>query len=133
MKRRSAREKALQALFQIDVGKIDVDEAYEYVLNDEETDEFLKQLIYGTVSNLSEIDELISQCLDHWKLDRLANVDRNILRMAVYEMKYLDEIPTSVSINEAVEIAKVFGDEKSGSFVNAVLSKVKNVLESNLE
>lgn len=128
MNRRTAREKALQALFQIDVGKADVREAYIHVLNEEEKDSFLEKILFGTMENLSEIDGLIEANLENWKLSRLANVDRNLLRMAVFEMKYVEDIPHSVTINEAVEIAKVFGDDKSSRFVNGVLSKVKDAI-----
>lgn len=128
MKRRTAREKALQALFQIDLAKSDANESYQYVLNGAKEDEYLKQLVFGTVKHLNEIDEIIKSNLENWTLERLGNVDRNILRLAVFEMKYVEEIPHSVSINEAVEIAKQYGDENSGKFVNGVLSKVKSSL-----
>jgi transcription antitermination protein NusB len=126
MKRRIARERALQALFQIDVSKTDPEEAINNV--SEEDDPFLRQLVFGTVEHLSEIDSLIEENLEYWTLDRLGNVDRALLRMAVYEMKYLEDIPFSVSMDEAVEIAKIYGDEKSGKFINGVLSKIKDAL-----
>jgi transcription antitermination protein NusB len=126
MKRRTAREKALQALFQVDVSKTDPEEAIKNV--SEKDDPFLRQLVLGTVEHLSEIDSLIEEHLENWTLERLGNVDRALLRLAVFEMKYLEEIPFSVSMNEAVEIAKIYGDEKSGKFINGVLSKVKEAL-----
>ncbi|MCU9613832.1 transcription antitermination factor NusB [Caldibacillus lycopersici] len=129
MNRRTAREKALQAIFQVDVGKVDAEQAYEHVLEDEEKDPFLEKVIYGTINHLEEIDQLISEHLENWTISRLANVDRNILRISVYEMKYMEEIPTSVAINEALEIAKKFGDENSSRFINGVLSKVKKALD----
>lgn len=130
MKRRTAREKALQALFQIDVGGAETTEAYEYILDTEEDNDFLKSLIFGTMEHKEEIDELITEHLENWKLERLANVDRNLLRLTVYEMKYLDDIPLSVSIDEAVEIAKIYGDDRSSRFINGVLSKIKLSLEN---
>jgi transcription antitermination protein NusB len=126
MKRRTAREKALQALFQVDVSKTDPEEAIKNV--SEKDDPFLRQLVLGTVEHLSEIDSLIEEHLENWTLERLGNVDRALLRLAVFEMKYLEEIPFSVSMDEAVEIAKIYGDEKSGKFINGVLSKVKEAL-----
>jgi len=126
MKRRTAREKALQALFQIDIGKNDTMEAYKYSLDGNEEDEYLKQLIFGTVEHLKDIDSIITSNLENWTLDRLGNVDRNLLRLAVYEMKYMADVPHSVAINEAIEIAKQYGDDQSSKFINGVLSKVKN-------
>ncbi|AMX82943.1 N utilization substance protein B [Geobacillus subterraneus] len=129
MKRHEAREKALQVLFQIDVGHIPPDEALGNVAGSGEVDPFLRQLVFGVVEHQEEIDELLRANLEKWTLERVANVDRVILRMATYEMKYIDEVPVSVSIDEAVELAKKFGDWKSGSFVNGVLSKVKAALQ----
>jgi len=128
MNRRTAREKALQTLFQYDVGKTDLKDAYVHVLGDDNKNEFLERLVFGTREHLEEIDELIKKHLEKWSFHRLANVDRNILRIAVFELKYMDDIPGNVTINEAVEIAKRFGDENSGRFVNGVLSKIKEAL-----
>lgn len=89
MKRRVAREKALQALYQIDMSGADPAEALEYVLEEEESDFFLKTLIEGTMENRNEIDEEIEKHLEKWTLSRLAKVDLNILRIGVYELKYL--------------------------------------------
>ncbi|MBD8070399.1 transcription antitermination factor NusB [Bacillus sp. PS06] len=124
MKRRTAREKALQALFQIDMSESDPREAIESVLEDEEADEFLTQLVLGVVEHKEEIDILLRKNLEKWNLERLANVDRSILRLAIYELNHLEEIPPKVSIDEAIELAKTFGDESSSRFINAVLSKV---------
>jgi len=129
MKRHEAREKALQALFQIDVGHIPPEEALGNVAGSGEVDSFLHQLVFGVVEHQGEIDELLRANLEKWTLERIANVDRTILRMATYEMKYVDEVPVGVSLDEAVELAKKFGDWKSGSFVNGVLSKVKAALQ----
>ncbi|KYD13683.1 hypothetical protein B4168_0504 [Anoxybacillus flavithermus] len=128
MKRHEAREKALQALFQIDVGRIPPEEALQNVMGGEEADSFLRQLVFGVTEHQEEIDELLRANLEKWTLERVANVDRAILRMAAYEMKYLDDVPVKVSLDEAVELAKKFGDTKSGRFVNGVLSKVKDAL-----
>ncbi|MDQ0161396.1 transcription antitermination factor NusB [Bacillus alveayuensis] len=131
MKRRTARKKALQALFQIDIAHTSPKEAIEHVLQGEEADEFLTRLVEGTNNHMQEIDEMIKPFLVNWKIERLAAVDRTILRMAVYEMKYEKDIPVNVTLNEAIELAKTFGDEKSGRFVNGVLSSVKNSLEES--
>ncbi|MGG3841486.1 transcription antitermination factor NusB [Anoxybacillus kestanbolensis] len=127
MKRHTAREKALQALFQIDVGDIEPHAAIANVV-ETETDPFMETLVFGVVEHQKEIDDILRQHLEKWTLERVANVDRSILRMAVFEMKYMDDIPLSVSIDEAVELAKVFGDEKSSRFINGVLAKIKETL-----
>ncbi|MEK3890783.1 transcription antitermination factor NusB [Bacillus sp. FSL K6-3431] len=125
MKRRIAREKALQAMYQIDMSEADPAEALKNVLEDESPDPFLQKLVEGTVANLEEIDQEISKHLERWTIDRLAKVDVSILRIGAYELLYTDDVPQNVVINEAIEIAKLFGDEKSGKFVNGILSKVK--------
>ncbi|MBO8154828.1 MAG: transcription antitermination factor NusB [Bacillaceae bacterium] len=125
MKRREAREKAFQALFQIDINDISAEEALQHVAGDEKDDhEFLKQLISGVMEHRKEIDEMISSHLENWSLKRIASVERTILRIATYEMNFLkDEVPEKVAINEAVEIAKKYGEDNSGKFVNGVLKK----------
>ncbi|RYI31392.1 transcription antitermination factor NusB [Bacillus infantis] len=130
MKRRTAREKALQALFQIDVSQADPSEAIDHVLEGAEGDEYLTLLVTGVLENKEEIDSLIKQYLEKWKLERLATVDRNLLRQGVYELKYSKEVPANVVIDEAIEIAKIFGDDNSSRFINGVLSKVKDSLDS---
>ncbi|MGD6853559.1 transcription antitermination factor NusB [Bacillus infantis] len=130
MKRRTAREKALQALFQIDVSQADPSEAIDHVLEGEEGDDYLTLLVTGVLENKEEIDSLIKQYLEKWKLERLATVDRNLLRQGVYELKYSKDVPANVVIDEAIEIAKIFGDDNSSRFINGVLSKVKDNLES---
>lgn len=127
MKRRTAREKALQALFQIDISDIDKEAAIEHVLEGEKSDPYLTKLVDGVLNNQVSIDETIKQYLENWTLERIANVDRNILRLATYEMIYgqADDVPVNVAIDEAVEIAKLYGDDQSGRFVNGLLSKIK--------
>lgn len=124
MKRRLAREKALQALFQIDMSGADTKEALNHVLDESPSDAFLEELIFGTVKNIGAIDKEISRHLERWSIERLAKVDLNILRIGTYELKY-SNVPPNVAINEAVEVAKKFGDEKSGQFINGILSKIK--------
>lgn len=128
MKRREAREKALQALFQIDVGKVERDQAIEHVVDEIEADPYLIKLVYGTTDELEKIDKLIESNLENWKLSRLPNIDRNILRLTSYELLFNEEVPQNAAINEAIELAKLFGDDESPKFVNAVLSKIKESL-----
>ncbi|OEH94490.1 transcription antitermination factor NusB [Bacillus solimangrovi] len=125
MKRRTAREKALQALFQVEVSQIDPKEALEHVLEDKKSDDFLEELLFGTIEHKEDIDSFISLNLENWKLERLGNVDRVILSLAAFELKYMEDIPSNVSIDEAIELAKMFGDDDSSKFINAVLSKMK--------
>ena len=129
MKRRTAREKALQALFQIDVSNTDPSSAIEHVLQGEPGDDYLTKLVLGVVEQKNEIDPLIKENLEKWTIDRLATVVRNLLRIVIYELKYFrDEIPENVILDEAIEIAKIYGDEQSSRFVNGLLSKVKEKL-----
>lgn len=126
MKRRTAREKALQALFQIDVSNAEATDAIQHVLDGESGDEYLSNLVSGVVEQKEEIDQLIVNHLEKWTLDRLATVDRNLLRMAVYELKFSqNEVPENVILDEAIEIAKIYGDDQSSKFINGVLSKIK--------
>lgn len=121
MNRRQAREKALQTLFQLDIN----DEQLEELLaNAGNKTSFYLQLLRGVSTHYEAIDQKIAQNLDHWSIDRIALVEKTVLRIAIYEILYMDEVPKSVSVNEAVEIAKKFGDDQSGKFVNGVLSKI---------
>lgn len=129
MKRRTAREKALQTLFQIDVSNIDPKDTITHALDEQESDPFFEELVFGVLEQKDKLDDMISQHLVNWKLDRIANVDRAILRLSVYEMVYQEDIPLSVSMNEAIELAKLFGDDKAPKFVNGVLSNIKNDLK----
>lgn len=128
MKRRTAREKALQALFQIDVSEVEPKDAIEHVLDGARNDEYLEQLVLGVVENLPQIDELLQGNLENWTMDRLATVDRNLLRLSTYELLFRKEdVPANVAIDEAIEIAKIYGDDQSSRFINGILSKVKNM------
>lgn len=128
MKRRTAREKALQALFQIDVSEVDPKDAIEHVLDGERSDDYLVQLVLGVVDNLPQIDEVLKGNLENWTMDRLATVDRNILRLSTYELIYCKEdVPANVAIDEAIEIAKIYGDDQSSRFINGILSNVKQM------
>ncbi|CAM3799969.1 transcription antitermination factor NusB [Mesobacillus zeae] len=125
MKRRTAREKALQALFQIDISKAEPEDAISHVLDDEQGDAYLTRLVEGFVENKDKIDDEIKLHLEKWTIDRLANVDRNLLRLGVFELMFCnEEVPGNVVLDEAIEIAKIYGDDQSSRFINGVLSKV---------
>lgn|SRR5690625_3178302 len=124
MNRRTAREKAMQVLFQLNMNESNPKEAIHNFIGDEEVNQLLYTLVEGVTEKNDEIDKIISNHLENWSLDRVAIVERTILKIAIYEIKYIDDIPENVSINEAVELAKKFGDETSGKFVNGVLSKI---------
>lgn len=125
MNRRSARKKAVQSLFQIDISDITPTEAIQHLLTENEpVDPFLETLVNGTLEHIEEVDPLIEKQLEHWRMQRINNVDRQILRMAVYEIFYIEDIPRNVTFDEAVELAKLFGGEESGGFVNGVLSNI---------
>jgi transcription antitermination protein NusB len=132
MKRRIAREKALQSIFQIDMNETTPKEAIDFVLDGEASDDYLEKLVEGVTEHLEEMDSILIKHLEKWTIDRLATVDRNILRVAVYEMIYCKEdVPVNVAINEALEIAKIYGDESSSKFINSILSKVKQTFEES--
>ena len=126
--RRLSREMALKALFQIDLVNTNTEETLKYTFENgefsDEVKEFTLILVKGVMSNLPEIDKAINTYANNWSLERITNIDRNILRMAIYEILHLKNIPKSVSINEAVELAKKYGTKSSYSFVNGVLGKI---------
>ncbi|HYE33733.1 MAG TPA: transcription antitermination factor NusB [Methylomirabilota bacterium] len=152
--RREARERAVQFLFQYDLNKPEnIEEALAQFWDSQRAEaineergparwgeqvelppptteevalrEFAEPLIRGTVQHLEEIDGKIKQVAKNWDLNRMATVDRNVLRLAIYEMLHRDDIPPVVSINEAVDIAKKFSTDDSGKFVNGILDKIK--------
>jgi len=127
-KRTQAREYALQILYQIDVrndpeDKILVD-FWKNIETEPEVSDFAAKLVIGTIRNKKKIDEMISKYASNWKMSRMAVIDRNVLRMAAYELLFCEDIPPKVSINEAVDLAKKFGDTESGKFVNGILDKI---------
>jgi len=128
--RRKAREIALTFLYQWDMrGEEVLPEIEEILVRDrrtEEVSEYVKLLVEGVVAERDEIDKSITEAAEHWSLHRMALVDRNILRMAIWEMGWRrDDIPAKVAINEAIEMAKRFSTEQSGAFVNGVLDRVR--------
>ncbi|NDD30067.1 MAG: transcription antitermination factor NusB, partial [Proteobacteria bacterium] len=125
--RREARNLTLQALFQIDVGKHPPETAIENVFadtSDADARAFVTDVVRGACANLDIIDRVIASRAANWKVDRLNRVDRTVLRIAIYEMLYRDDIPAPVSINEAVDLAREYGGEESGRFVNGVLGSL---------
>ena len=155
--RRLARERAVQFLFQHDLNPPEAieeeldrfwesqtsaaiaedhkastwgeeSEPTEATSEDKEVRKFGDPLIRGVLEKLSELDGIIGEQIRNWDIERIAKVDRNILRLAIYEMLHRDDIPPVVSINEAIDIAKKFSTENSGRFVNGILDKVKGKL-----
>jgi transcription antitermination protein NusB len=129
MNRRKAREYALQALFQREFGGsqselLPVEKLSGNDSEKSETEEFANELVRGTISHLEEIDGVLKAAAEHWELERMAAVDRNILRFAVYELLYRSDIPSAVTINEALEIAKKYSSLESVPFINGLLDKI---------
>ncbi len=135
--RRLGRERALQALFQMDLAGVDAEEALDFawrtgVANaetpspeaDSESRDFSRELVTGVNRFREEIDQQIDANSLHWRLERMARVDRNILRLAVFELLHRADIPKRVTLNEAIELAKTYGSEESSAFVNGILDKV---------
>lgn len=132
-KRRKAREVALQFLYQLDlIGDVDPSphEAEFWARHpvDDDTRAFADVLVHGAKTNQAKIDHAISQFAEHWDLERMAVVDRNILRLAVYELLYSADVPPKVAINEAIEIAKKFGTKESSRFINGLLDRIHKEL-----
>lgn len=113
--RRRAREEAFKLLFQIDVNQ---------EIDSEFVSPFMERLVTGVLEHKEKIDRLIEKYLINWTLERLSLVDKTLLRMAIYEICFEDDIPYAVSINEAIELAHKYGDEKSGKFINGLLSNI---------
>ena len=135
MKRQKSREKAMELLFSMELSKNTYEETIETFIEDYEMDlktidvDYIKNVVKVVTDNLEDIDSRIVNALVNWKLDRVSKVYLTILRLAVGEMLFVDDVPGSVAINEAVELTKKYSDEKSTSFVNGVLDKVLKTLE----
>jgi N utilization substance protein B len=138
MKRRSARIVAIQSLYIMEMNQVTPEEALQTIIaeakqdNECETDTseldalilYVRNLFHEWIPVLENIDPLLTTYLQGWEVDRLSKVDRIVLRLAVFEMLYRTDIPPKVAVNEAIEIAKYFGTEESGKFVNGVLGKM---------
>lgn len=123
MKRHEAREKALQVLFQLDNTELTIEDAMSHILEEDEQDAFFERLVRGTADHMEEIDAHLKDKLENWSLHRLPKIERTVLRLAVYELLWMEDVPNRVALNEAIELCKTFSDEKSSKFVNGVLSK----------
>jgi transcription antitermination factor NusB len=135
-KRRKAREVALQFLYQLELtGAGDPaphdDEFWARHPVDADTRAFTDGLVRGAKSHQAKIDQVIGQFAEHWDLERMAVVDRNILRLAVYELLFTLDVPPKVAINEAIEIAKKFGTKESSRFINGVLDRIHKELRQS--
>jgi transcription antitermination protein NusB len=132
--RRKARECALQMLFQWDITKDSIDHVMSgFWANQEEPAslrEFADQLVTRTIEHVEKIDEVIQRHAEHWRLDRMAVVDRNLLRLATQEFMYDKETPSTVVINEAIEIARRFSAQESPQFINGILDSIRKEVES---
>lgn len=126
--RRKGREAALQVLYQMDVSGVSAEQALVYfwatLASSREGEDFANGLVRGYAAVADRIDETIRTVSQHWRLERMTRVDRNILRLGTYELMNLPDVPRRVTLNEAVELAKRFGSEGSAGFVNGVLDRI---------
>ena len=132
-KRRKSRELALQLLYQLDVQgegspRPHLDEFWTRHPVDVEVRDFAEALVRGTKLHEEKIDELISQYAQHWELERMAVVDRNILREGIFEILWAGDVPPKVAINEALEVAKKFSTQESSRFINGILDRIHKEL-----
>ncbi len=134
-KRTHARELALQFLYQLDITKTPADEELKNFWQErrepEEIERFTNELIEGVVEHLGEIDELLKKHAQNWELKRMAVIDRNIMRLSCFELLFREDIPPKVSLNEAVELAKKYGDIESSKFVNGILDKIHKTVHGS--
>ncbi len=142
-RRRRSREIALQVLCQLDVSEASPEDAlrlyYELIEFDPDSSEefkapaasrpFAERIVYGVFHNRAEIDGLIGLASEHWRLERMSVVDRNTLRIAIYEMIHCADIPPKVSLNEAIELGKIYGSMESGAFINGILDRLYSKLQ----
>jgi N utilization substance protein B len=135
--RRRSRELAMQVLFQIEMNGDDSEEAVELFCKHFEVSKnakpFFLRLVNGVKACQDELDRLIERFSDNWKISRMSGVDRNLMRVAVYELLYCEDIPPKVSINEAIDIGRRFGTEQSPAFINGILDSIRIFLEEKKE
>ncbi len=134
-KRTRARESALKILYAVDITKEDPKKCIDIFWQDDkdanpDVKAFANALVLGVYGNKERIDKLISAHTTNWQLKRMAVIDRNILRFATYELLFAEEIPPKVAINEAIDIAKKYGEKDSGKFVNGVLDNINKLERS---
>lgn len=132
-KRRKSREHVLKILYSRDITKEKINDVLKCYWEGKETDprvkDFSIQLTEGIINEIKKIDAYIEKVSENWSIKRISVIDRNILRIAVHELIFMDDIPPKVTINEAIEISKKFGTDDSSDFVNGILDKIKNELE----
>lgn len=128
MSRRRAREAGVIVLFEVDIGRAKVREAFERTMNEWNITgsdrEFAESLVFGVHLKQETIDKIIADLSRDWRIERMSGVDRNAMRVALYELLFRDDIPPNVAINEAIEFVKRYGGEESPRFVNGILGKV---------
>jgi N utilization substance protein B len=131
--RRKAREETLRILFRLEFENTQAEKTlnqyWENKKASEEIKEYSNWLVNGIISNQSKIDNIIQQVSEHWRISRMALVDRNILRMAVFELLYEENIAPAIVINEAIEIAKKYSGDEAATFVNGVLDAIRKSLK----
>jgi len=131
--RRKSRELAMQALFYIDMSQNDSNDLLDRFCGNftpsRKVLPFFFKLVKGVMQVRPEIDAIIERFSDNWKLSRMSCVDRNVMRVAVYELFCCNDIPSKVSINEAIDVGKKFGTEESGAFINGILDSIREALE----
>lgn len=138
MKRRIAREIAVQCLYQMEMNEVSIQDAIASLIEEAQQDNeanteikdvaqltaYVQKLVESTQSAKQQIDDLLTEYLKGWAMDRLSRVDREILRLATFEMVFSDDVPPKAVVNEAIDLSKHFGTEESGKFVNGVLGKM---------
>ena len=135
MRRRTrSREIALQMLYQVDARGSEALEDLEAFLDREAFSEpevraFAKELVEGTIEHIDEIDGVLQRAAQNWKIDRMAFVDRNVLRMAIFELLHRPDVPSKVTINEAIELGKRYSTQQSGAFINGILDRIRRERE----
>jgi transcription antitermination factor NusB len=131
-KRRRARELAVQVLFHLEFSPDDPSEVFDLICENfqapESIREFSKMLVLGVCEETKRLDKVISQASRNWRIDRMARLDKSILKLAAFEMMFVPDIPARVSLDEAVEIGKKFGSEDSGRYINGVLDNIYNTI-----
>lgn len=131
MKRKKSRELAMKLLFERSINEKEIDEAIQdYVENNENTEgldfDYIKIVLNGIKDNKAFLEDNIEKSLNNWKLNRVSKVNMAILKIACYEIYFMQDIPNKVSINEAIELAKKYSDDKASSFINGVLGSIVN-------
>lgn len=128
MSRKTARESVMKGIFEMSINKNSMEETYDNLVEEIDIDKdqeiYVKELLNGITTKAEELDLIIEKYLINWKIQRLSKIDLAILRLCTYEILYRDDIPNRVTINEGIELAKKYSDEKSASFINGILDKI---------